>query len=104
MSIRLTMQAIVSISDRQFFVKAGDTISVPTQQAEVGSTITFPKVFLTSDGKSAALTSAATVSAKVVAHGKGEKVIVFKKNRRKRYRLTRGHRQGYTQLEITSIA
>lgn len=98
------MHALVEISDKQFFVKQGDKLYVPTQKADIGSTLSLSKVFLTSDGNGVATLGAATVSAKVLAHVKGEKVVVFKKKRRKRYRLTKGHRQGFTQIEVTAIA
>ncbi len=98
------MKALVEISDKQFFVSAGDTIFVPTQKAAEGETLTYNSVLLTTDGTTTTLSPKAAVTAKVLAHVKGEKVLVFKKKRRKRYRRTKGHRQGYTQLEILSIA
>ncbi len=98
------MKALVEISNKQFFVSAGDRIFVPTQKAPEGETLTYDKVLLSIDGTTTTLSPKVTVTAKVLAHVKGEKVLVFKKKRRRRYRRTKGHRQGYTQLEILSIA
>ncbi len=98
------MKALVEISDKQFFVSPGDTIYVPTQKAAEGETLTYSNVLLTTDGTTTTLSPKVTVTAKVLAHIKGEKVLVFKKKRRKRYRRTKGHRQKYTQLEILSIS
>ncbi|KER10760.1 MAG: 50S ribosomal protein L21 [[Candidatus Thermochlorobacteriaceae] bacterium GBChlB] len=98
------MRALVEISDKQFLVQPGDKVFVPTQAADEGATLTLGNVLLTSDGTTAALSPSSKVTAKVLRHLKGEKVLVFKKKRRKRYRRTRGHRQGFTELEILSIA
>ena len=98
------MKALVAISDKQFFVQPGDTIFVPKQKANAGETLTLENVLLTSDGTTASLSPKISVTAKVLRHLKGEKVIVFKKKRRKRYRRTYGHRQAFTELEIVSIA
>jgi large subunit ribosomal protein L21 len=97
------MRALVEISDKQFLVQTGDKLYVPTQQAETGATLTYDKVLLTTDGTTAIVSPKTRVTAKVLEHGKGEKVMIFKKKRRKRYRRTKGHRQGYTQIEIVSI-
>jgi large subunit ribosomal protein L21 len=98
------MQALVEISDKQFLVKAGDKIFVPTQKADAGATLTYDKVLLTTDGATATVSPKSSVTAKVLEHVKGEKVLIFKKKRRKRYRRTKGHRQGYTHIEIVSVA
>jgi large subunit ribosomal protein L21 len=97
------MKTLVSISDKQFFVEAGDMINVPTQKANVGDTITFDKVLLTADGANTKLSPKVTVTAKVLEHFKDDKVLIFKKKRRKRYRRTKGHRQGLTKVEIVSV-
>ncbi len=102
--IQITMRALVEISDKQFLVQPGDKVFVPTQAADEGATLTLGNVLLTSDGTTATLSPSSRVTAKVLRHLKGEKVLVFKKKRRKRYRRTRGHRQGFTELEILSIA
>lgn len=98
------MKALVAISDKQFLVQQGDKLFVPKQKAAEGETLTLGNVLLTSDGTTALLSPKASVTAKVLRHLKGEKITVFKKKRRKRYRRTRGHRQAFTEIEILSIA
>jgi large subunit ribosomal protein L21 len=74
---------------------------------KIGSIIKFERVLLISDDKKVKVgnptVKGTSVQAKVLGHSKDEKVIVFKKKRRKGYRVRRGHRQQYTQVEITSI-
>jgi len=86
--------AIIRAGGKQFLVKEGQTIRVPSLEAEAGSSIEL-ETLLTS-GEAAA-------KATVVAHGKDQKIVVFKKKRRKQYKRTRGHRQGFTELKIDSI-
>jgi large subunit ribosomal protein L21 len=102
------MQATVAISGKQFVVKAGDKVFVPKQiDKKVGDKLSFGEVLLVSDGVTISVgtpvVKGAVVNATIVSHLKGEKVVVFKKKRRKRYRLTKGHRQDFTQVEITGI-
>jgi large subunit ribosomal protein L21 len=102
------MFAVVEIGGMQYKVSNAEKLYVPKLENEVGSSVTFNKVLLLSDEKAvrvgAPTVSGASVEAKVLGHVKDEKVIVFKKKRRKGYRVRRGHRQQYTQIEITSIA
>ncbi len=102
------MYAVVEIAGSQFKVNPQDKLYIPQIDAKVGGTVKFDKVLLLSDDKSVKVGSpvvaGAMVEAKVLAHVKDDKVIVFKKKRRKGYRVRRGHRQQYTQIEITSIA
>ncbi|HKS07935.1 MAG TPA: 50S ribosomal protein L21 [Pyrinomonadaceae bacterium] len=86
--------AVIRAGGKQFLVKEGQTVRVPSIQAEAGSSIEL-ETLLTS-GESAA-------KATVVSHGKDQKIVVFKKKRRKQYKRTRGHRQGYTELKIDSV-
>jgi large subunit ribosomal protein L21 len=101
------MFAVVEIGGMQYKVNPTEKLYVPKIESEIGSTVKFEKVFLVSDDKEikvgAPTVSGASVEAKVLAHVKDDKVIVFKKKRRKGYRVRRGHRQQYTQIEITSI-
>jgi large subunit ribosomal protein L21 len=97
------MYAIVDISGKQFKVQADTKLYVPRQQAEVGDTLTFDRVLLVSGDEVQVGTptvSGASVSATVLDHVKGDKIVVFKKKRRKGYRVKNGHRQPYTQLSI----
>ena len=102
------MFAVVEISGMQYKVNNAEKLYVPKLENEVGSTVKFNKVLLLSDDKAikvgAPTVTGASVEAKVLGHVRDEKVIVFKKKRRKGYRVRRGHRQQYTQIEITSIA
>ncbi len=103
------MYAIVDVKDKQFKVREGDTLYVPFHsEAEADQQLTLDRVLLVSDGDGDATIGTptvadATVTARVLEHVKGDKVLVFKKKRRKRYRVKRGHRQQYTQIEIESL-
>ncbi len=103
------MYAIVDVKDKQFKVREDDTLYVPYHSdAEVDEELTLDRVLLVSDGEGdvtigTPTVDGATVTARVVDHVKGDKVIVFKKKRRKRYRVKRGHRQQYTQIQIESL-
>jgi large subunit ribosomal protein L21 len=100
------MYAIVDISGKQFKVQKDTTLYVPRQQAEVGDTLTFDRVLLVSGDDvqvGAPTVSGASVTAKVLGHLKGDKVIVFKKKRRKGYRVKNGHRQPFTKVSIDAL-
>ncbi|MFB6097994.1 MAG: 50S ribosomal protein L21 [Salinibacter sp.] len=103
------MYAIVDVKDKQFKVQEGDTLYVPYHsEAEADQALTLDRVLLLSDGEGDVTLGTptvedASVTARVREHVKGDKVIVFKKKRRKRYRVKRGHRQQYTQIEIESL-
>ena len=101
------MYAIIRTGDKQFRVQPGSTIRVPALAAEVGETVTFDEVLLASaDGNvriGAPVIEGAAVTGEVVAHGKGEKIIVFRYRNKKRYRRRTGHRQRYTQIKISEI-
>jgi len=100
------MQAIVEIAGKQFRVQPNERHVVPHLSAEVGQTVEFRTVLATLDGDRVRFGTPvldATVTATVRAHGKGDKVLVFKKKRRKGYKKLRGHRQQYTEIEITGI-
>ncbi len=101
------MFAIVDIAGQQFKVEKNQEIYVHRLQAEEGSDVTFDKVLLLNGDSDveigAPYISNVTVSAKVLAHLKGDKVLVFKKKRRKGYRKLNGHRQYFTKIQIGSI-
>jgi large subunit ribosomal protein L21 len=96
------MQAIVTIAGAQYRVQKDDTIVVPKLPNEVDSTVQFSEVVMTVDNDK--MNFGGTVTATVVEHGRGEKVLVFHKKRRKGYQKLNGHRQHYTKLRITGIA
>jgi large subunit ribosomal protein L21 len=93
--------AVIKTGGKQFVVEKGSRIRVPSIEAEAGKAIELDAL-LTGEGKKSAI-SAAKVSATVVDHGRGAKVVVFKKKRRKHYKRKQGHRQGYTTITIDSI-
>ena len=101
------MYAIIEACGKQYKVSKGDVIFFEKLEAEEGKTVKFDKVILVSEeGKvevGAPYVKGAKVEGKVVAHGKGKKIIVFKYKAKKNYRRTRGQRQPYTKVEITSI-
>lgn len=92
--------AIIKTGGKQFPVEAGQTLRVPSIDAEEGKKVDI-EALVTGTGKGAKL--GGTVSATIVGHGRGEKVIVFKKKRRKQYKRKQGHRQGYTEIKIEKI-
>jgi large subunit ribosomal protein L21 len=104
---KIIMFAVVEIAGQQLKVSPAEKVFVPKMQNEIGSTIKFDRVLLISDDKSVKVgnptVKGVSVEARVLGHAKDDKVIVFKKKRRKGYRVRRGHRQQYTQIEITSI-
>jgi len=101
------MYAIVDIAGQQFKVEKDQKVFVHRQEGEVGAELSFEKVLLVdNDGKitlGKPEVKNAKVTAKILSHVKGDKVIIFKKNRRKGYKLKRGHRQSFTQIQIDEI-
>ena len=101
------MYAIVEIAGQQFKVAKDQRLFVHRLQDKEGAKVSFDKVFLLDDGKKVTLgapaITGASVKAKVLGHLKGDKVIVFKKKRRKGYRVKNGHRQSLTQLVVEQI-
>ena len=102
------MYAIVEIAGHQFKVEKDQRVFVNRLQTEEGKKVSFDNVLLLGDGDNvtvgAPAIDGAQVSAKVLKHLKGDKVIVFKKKRRKGYRVKNGHRQSLTEIVIESIA
>ena len=102
------MYAIIKTGGKQYRVAAGEKLKVERLGADVGSELLIDQVLLVGAGDDikigAPLVAGASVKAKVLAHGRGEKVGIFKMRRRKHYDKHQGHRQGYTELEITGIS
>ena len=102
------MFAIINIAGKQFRVEEGDQIKVPHLSTDAGKSLAFDKVLLVNDGKKvqlgSPLLSNASISATVVEHGRGRKIRIFKKKRRKGYRRNNGHRQNYSLIKIDSIS
>ncbi len=101
------MIAIVNIAGQQFKVEEGQEIFVHRLDSEPGDNVSFDEVLLTTKGDATNIGTptlkGASVNATVVEHAKGDKVIVFKKKRRKGYRVKNGHRQSFTRIKIDSI-
>ena len=102
------MYAVVKTGGKQYRVVAGDKLKVEQIPADVGAEVIIDQVLMVGDGDNVRLgqpiVAGATVKATVVAHGRGDKVTIFKMRRRKHYRKHQGHRQNYTELKIDSIA
>ena len=97
------MFAIVRTGGKQYRVAAGDKITVEKLEGSVGDTLHLGDVLLAGEGSDLKSTDGLTVAAEIVAQGRGEKIIVFKKRRRHTYRRRNGHRQYHTLLKIVSI-
>ena len=97
------MFAIVRTGGKQYRVAAGDKIVVEKLEGEAGAAITLGDVLLAGEGSELKSVEGLTVSAEILAQGRGDKIIVFKKRRRHNYRRRNGHRQYHTVLKITAI-
>jgi len=102
------MYAVVKTGGKQYRVAAGDKLKVEKLTAPVGDEIVLDQVLMVADGEAfklgAPLLAGAKVKAKVLAHGLGEKIKIFKLRRRKHYQKHQGHRQGFTEIQITGIS
>ena len=103
------MFAVVDISGKQYRVSEEDTIFIPyTANATEGETLHFPKVLLIANQEDIRVgrphVAGAQVSAEVIQHVQDDKITVFKKKRRNRYKVKKGHRQRYTQIRISSLS
>jgi large subunit ribosomal protein L21 len=101
---QLIMYAIVDIAGQQIKAETGKELFVHRLAGNVGDSVTFNKVLLqVNDGKLVKNVKAPVVSATILEHLKGDKVIVFKKKNRKGYKVKRGHRQALTKIKVDSI-
>ncbi len=102
------MYAIVEIGGKQFKVTQDQFVYAPKMQGEEGASVEFDRVlFMDNDGKvevGAPTVKGAKVSGKILGHVRGDKVIVFKKKRRKGYKVRNGHRQDFTKVLIEGIS
>jgi large subunit ribosomal protein L21 len=102
------MYAVVKTGGKQYRVSAGEKLKIEQIAAAVGQEIQLEEVLLVADGDAiqmgAPLIAGARVTAKVLKHGRGDKVHIYKMRRRKHYRKSQGHRQNYTEIEILGIA
>jgi len=101
------MYAVIKTGGKQYRVAAGEKIKVEQIPADVGAEITLDQVLMVGEGESVRIgtpmITGATVTAKVVAHGRGPKIKIFKMRRRKHYQKHQGHRQNFTEIEISGI-
>jgi len=101
------MYAVIKTGGKQYKVTAGDKLKVEKLAGEVGSKVVLDKILMLADGDAitigSPLVAGAKVSATVVSHGRGDKVMIFKFRRRKHYRKTQGHRQSYTEILIEDV-
>jgi large subunit ribosomal protein L21 len=101
------MFAVIRTGGKQYKVANGDVVSIEKLDGEAGAKITFGEVLMLGGDApkhGAPLISGASVAAEVIAQGKGEKVVAFKKKRRKNTHRKRGHRQSFTKVKITGIS
>ncbi|RZB34176.1 MAG: large subunit ribosomal protein L21 [Desulfobacteraceae bacterium Eth-SRB2] len=101
------MYAIVNTGGKQYKIQQGDVFRVEKIPGEIGSSVSFDKVLMFSDGKNVSIgrpvLDHVAVKGHIIDQGKAKKIIVFKYKRRKRYRRKLGHRQQYTAVKIDSI-
>ena len=99
--------AVIKTGGKQYRVQQGDVLRVELLTAEEGATVNFDQVLLVGSGESvvvgAPLVEGATVSATVRSHGRADKIRIIKFRRRKHYKRQQGHRQHFTEIEITGI-
>ncbi|MBK6629833.1 MAG: 50S ribosomal protein L21 [Betaproteobacteria bacterium] len=102
------MYAVIKTGGKQYRVAAGEKLKIEQIPAEVGAEITLDQVLMVGDGESvkigAPLVQGASVKATVLSQGRHEKVKIFKMRRRKHYQKHQGHRQNYTEIQISGIA
>ncbi|HWU71524.1 MAG TPA: 50S ribosomal protein L21 [Pseudoxanthomonas sp.] len=101
------MYAVLVTGGKQYRVAQGETLRVEKLEAEAGNSITFDNILLLGDGDGITVGDAlkgASVTAKVVGHGRADKVRIIKFRRRKHHMKQQGHRQHYTEIEITGIS
>ena len=101
------MYAIIKSGGKQYRVQSGEQLRVETLAAEVGAAVAFDQVLMVGAGDAvrvgAPLVAGAQVKATVLAHGRGDKVRIFKLRRRNHYQKSQGHRQNYTEVRIDDI-
>ncbi len=100
------MNAVVEIAGQQFDVESNQKLYVPKLDGNPGDTVTFDNILLVQDGDSTNIGAPFTggnVEAKIIEHTRGDKILVFHKKRRKGYQKLNGHRQHFTQIEVTNI-
>jgi len=102
------MYAVIKTGGKQYRVSAGEKVRIETIEAAVGAEVVLDQVLMVGDGDKVSvgkpLIAGAAVKATVVGHGRGDKVRIFKHRRRKHYKKQAGHRQNYTEIQISGIS
>ena len=103
------MYAVIKTGGKQFKVSEGETLKIEKLTTEVGKKISISNVLTLVDGEKVTIGApiiikGASVNATVLAHGRRDKVKIFKMNRRKHYKKSQGHRQSYTEIKVDKIA
>ena len=101
------MLAVIKTGGKQYVVSPGQKLKIEKLEVEVGKEIIFDQVLLVSDTDKLLigmpLVEGATVTAKVLNQGRGDKIVVFKYKAKKRYKVKKGHRQSFTEVEVTKV-
>lgn len=100
------MYAVIETGGKQYRVAPGQTIDVDTLAGEIGANVEFDRVLAVSNDGGLSVGDAvksARVRGKITAHGRGDKILVFKFKRKKQYKRTIGHRQAYTRVQVEEI-
>ena len=100
------MYAVIETGGKQYRVAPGETIEVETLAGEVGAEVELGRVLAVVEGEAVqagAAAEGARVKGTIVAHGRGDKTIVFKFKRKKQYKRTIGHRQNFTRVQVSEI-
>ena len=103
------MYAVFQTGGKQFRAEPGARLRIPSLDNEPGDSVTFDQVLLAGDGEDSVhvgtpTVGGASVKAEVLRHGRADKIIVFKRKRRKGYRKKQGHRQNFTEIRIDEVA
>lgn len=102
------MYAVIKAGGKQYRIKVGEKLKVERFDAEAGSELVIDQVLMVADGDNVAmgtpLVEGAKVNAKVIGQGRHDKIRIFKMRRRKHYQKHQGHRQNYTEIQITGIS
>jgi large subunit ribosomal protein L21 len=108
MALEIGMYAVVRTGGKQYRVSAGEKLRIEKLAAAVGSELVLDEVLLVGEGEAlkvgTPMVKGASVKAKVLSHGLADKVMIFKMRRRKNSKRLRGHRQAYTEIQVTGIA
>jgi large subunit ribosomal protein L21 len=101
------MYAVIKTGGKQYRVSAGDKLRVETIPADVGAEVAFDQILMVAEGDKVSVgrpvVAGASVKGTVIAHGRGDKIRIFKHRRRKHFKKQAGHRQNYTEIQISGI-